>query len=410
MATPIHETESKEQPTAPMLKGSWEELLQRAQQLAANRDDEAIAIYDKLISRLVKMPKDARMVNDQRLQNVLMQAGVNAQAYLSSAERYDDAINVMDQLLLATDDEAHPSINAHKADILIMAERVDEAAAIWRGYADENPEEMTELSQLMLVYVKAGQLDKATVVLDEFEAVIQKRSTKPIKADHLSDDVTDETTEEIEMMRARDEGYIYSMRSLLAMESGDWAKAVEWYEKSAATSVFYKENGQQVYARLVNNRQDELARPLIERDTKTVIGPAFWTGLVHHHSGNEEKATEFWTKAVNTEFGEEEARNFFEMIMSFYYMGDEERLGLELTLRLISESRNPNWSIFFLAGVGQAIHKDMNAAHTNMATAVQQSRVVAEGTHLNPDLRMFIEDLFDEETQAEFEKYLKPRA
>ena len=407
MATPTPQEipMPQEQPTAAALKGSWEERLQHAQQLAANRDDEAIAIYDKLISRLVKMPKEARMVNEQRLQNILMQAGVNAQAYLSSSERYDDAIEVMNHLITATEEEEHPSINAHKADIMIMAGRVDDAAAIWRGYADENPGEMTELSQLMLVYVKAGRIDEATAVLDEFEAVIQKRLAEAKEADAESDD---EAAEEAAAMRARDEGYVYSMRSLLAMESGEWAKAVEWYEKSAETSTFYKENGQQVYARLVNNRQDELALLLIEQDKTTVIGPAFWAALVHHHLGDEDKAKKLWTKAVNTELSEDEARNFFEMIMSFYYLGDEERMGLELTLRLINESRNPNWSIFFLAGVGQAIHNDMNALHVNMGTAVQQSRIVAEGTHLNPDLRMFIEDLFDEEMQAEFEKYMKP--
>ena len=83
----------------PPIKGSWEERLQTAQRLAANYNDDAIAIYDMLITRLQKMPKAQRQAANGRLQNILMQASVDLHSYLTMREKYVRALDVLDGII-----------------------------------------------------------------------------------------------------------------------------------------------------------------------------------------------------------------------------------------------------------------------------------------------------------------------
>ncbi len=74
-------------PDATPIKGSWEERLQTAQQMAANRNDACIDIYDMLVTRLTKMSKVQRQAANGRLQNILMQAAVDLHSYSDHARK-----------------------------------------------------------------------------------------------------------------------------------------------------------------------------------------------------------------------------------------------------------------------------------------------------------------------------------
>ena len=86
----------------PIIKGSWEDLLLQAQQLAARQDDGAIDIYRKSIDRLSRLPANQRQAAEGRLQNVMRQAAVDLQYYLSYRDRYEEALAVNEKIRAAT--------------------------------------------------------------------------------------------------------------------------------------------------------------------------------------------------------------------------------------------------------------------------------------------------------------------
>ena len=104
---------------------------------------------------------------------------------------------------------------------------------------------------------------------------------------------------------------------------------------------------------------------------------------------------------------EAEAANLFEVILAFYYLGDPERLGLELALRLISETRNPGSSVFLLLGLGWGLRGNERNAHANFEMAMRQRRSMAEGAKLNRESWFFVEDLVDEALWSEFMGYFE---
>ena len=54
-------------PVTPIIKGSWEDLLLQAEELAARQDDAAIPIYRKIIDRVSRLPTAQRMAGEFRV-------------------------------------------------------------------------------------------------------------------------------------------------------------------------------------------------------------------------------------------------------------------------------------------------------------------------------------------------------
>ena len=386
MATP-----TDQQAPAP-IRGSWEELLGRAQELAASRDDEAIEIYEKLITRLLKMTPEQRAVQENRLQGVLIQSGVNLQAYYNILERFDDASDVLVRLSTVVEEEELPSLDSHRAQILVMAEKFDEAIALMREITEREDAEIPELSAIARLHIDRGELDKAAEVIEE----IAQRAAEDAESDETN-----------ENDQARDQGFVENLRSLLALEQGNSEAAIDHFEKAMAVFPFYADNTHLLYIRLMHSGLYEEALPFIKKETKRKIQPAFWRGLALHHLGETKEAEQLWKKATEIELDESESAAFLELILSFYYLGDKERLGLELLLRLINESRNPGWSVFFLLGLGWSIHDNAANAITNFDMGLQQMRTEASGTKFPKEVKTFVRDLLSEEQQIELAKYFE---
>ncbi len=370
------------------IRGSWEDLLDRAQKLAAKHNDEAIKIYNKLISRLLKMTDDQRAANNDRLQDILIQAVVNLQAYYNIRERFDEAANILLSLRDTVPEEERSGLDAHRAQILVMDGKIDEAIELMRKVAKSPEGELPDLGAIARLYIEQNQLDKAAEMIEE----MAEKEAASGKAASEED-------------RARDQGYIENIRSILALERGNSEEAITLFEKAMAVSPFYAENTHLLYIRLIHNGLYEEALPYIKQDTKLRLRPSFWHGLALHHLGETKEAARLWKRATEIELNEKEATSFMELILSFYYLGDKERLGLELLLRLLNETRNPGWSVFFLLGLGWAIHNNMPNAITNFDMALQQRRVSAEGTEFPVEVKTFVRDLLDEEMQSQLTSY-----
>jgi len=385
MASPTNER------PAPRIKGSWEELLQEAQRLAANHDNEAIEIYDKLITRLSKLPRAQRMANDKRLQNVLLQACVNAQAYFNVLERYDDALDVLQQMRAAVPADETEGIDIQRADILQMAGRTEEAVAILRGIAEEDDrDELQALSLVFAVYLRADEYENAAAVLEEMAQHVEQEADDAEKsADAL----------------ARDRALVDYHRALLALEHHQWQAGMDLFEKAVAGNPDYAAHYQILYTGLIQGGQYQDALPFIERDRQRVIRSQFWRAVALYHMGETAQAERLWQRITETELTEQEAQNFFEVVLSFYYLDDPERMGLELVLRLLNETRNPSWSVFFLIGLGWALHNNLRNARANFDMALQQRRLAAIDTKFAPEVQLFVEDLLDAETQQKLASY-----
>ncbi|MEZ4708012.1 MAG: hypothetical protein R3A44_12435 [Caldilineaceae bacterium] len=377
------------QRTAP-LKGSWEETYTRAQRMAGNRNDEAIPLYEKLVTRLSKMPKDQLLQNDERLRKLLMSATAGAQSYLNLRERYDDALRIMD---LARphidDDEELESYDLHRADILMMAGQLDKAFELLREKAQESEEQIDYLGTMFRRHLQYKQWVQAESVLNELET----QAAIEIAA------------EEDPLEAARVRGYVDSCHALLALEKGEWENAITWYEKMAENGSGFSQNYQFLYIPLVHGGQYETALPFIQRDKARKVRSGFWEGLAQYRLGNPSAAERAWKRVVSTALTEEEARFLFEFVLAHFYLGDKEREGLELVLRVIREVESPNWSLFALAGLGWAARGTMSNAHTNFSIALDQRRSLAEGRLLPDEMFNFVRDLVDEPNQAALAKY-----
>ncbi len=375
-------------PSTPV-RGSYEALLQEAQALAAKRDDAAVDIYQRLIDRLTRIPQAQRMTHSARLQNVLVQAGVNLQAYLNMFSRYDESLAVLDTLRANVDGEERDELALHAANVQLQAGRLDEGVATLRTLAGNEPD-LEDLGSIAIAHLRHGQTDAAEAILHDMETISQSREV------NLSAEA-----------RARDVAYLASLRSLLASERGEWDEAIARFELAAEHTEYYANNYNLLYTRLIHGGAYEQALPLTERDANRRIRSSFWRGVALHHLGRDDKARALWQQVTETELTEAEASNLFEVILSFYYLGDPERLGLELALRLISETRNPSSSVFLLLGLGWALRGHERNAHANFEMAMRQRRSMAEGAKLNRESWFFVEDLVDETLWGEFAGYFE---
>ena len=375
-------------PSTPV-RGSYEALLQEAQELAAKRDDAAIDIYQRLIDRLSRIPQAQRMTHGARLQNVLVQAGVNLQAYLNMFGRYDESLAVLDTLRANVDGEERDELALHAANVQLQAGRLDEGIATLRDLAGDNPD-LEELGAVAIAHLHHGQTEAAAEILREMESLADARAAE------LSGDA-----------RTRDVAYLASLRSLLASERGEWDEAIAQFGRAAEHIDYYANNYNLLYTRLIHGGAYEQALPLTERDAARRIRSSFWRGVALHHLGREEEAQSLWRQVTETELTEDEASNLFEVILAFYYLGDPERLGLELALRLISETRNPSASVFLLLGLGWGLRGNERNAHANFEMAMRQRRSMAEGAKLNRESWFFVEDLVDEGLCQEFAGYFE---
>src|SRR5690606_31583229 len=80
----------------PVIKGSWEDLLNQAHRAAANQNDEAIALYEKVRNGLQRLSAKQLSANQGHLQELLETAATNLHVYLTQQEQYDAALTSLD--------------------------------------------------------------------------------------------------------------------------------------------------------------------------------------------------------------------------------------------------------------------------------------------------------------------------
>ncbi|MEZ4733211.1 MAG: hypothetical protein R3E79_39450 [Caldilineaceae bacterium] len=375
-----------------IIKGSWEDLLRQAQQLTGNQNDEAIPIFQKIVQRLSKLPEAQRMANNERLQQIFLQAAFQLQAYLTLRERYDEALATLEEAKALADEEGQDAIAYQKTLILLMTERLEEAFAQLRNAATAPDADIADWGALVLQYLRHDRLDDATRTIEEAAAWVETQ----VQDGELDDETVGEY-----------HGYIADLRADLAVQQGDWDAAEAHYAAAIEQSPLYKQNSHLFYMRLLQHGQPERALPYIGRDQQHPIRAGFWHGVALYRLGQAEEAERQWQKVLKVDPKQSQEPSFSELILTHYYLGDKERIGLGNVLRVIQESRRYDWQTLFLAGLGWAIQGNLDNAEANFQVAVNQRRMVGQGKVLPKQVWDYCVDLLDAETQTQMAKYFQ---
>lgn len=373
-----------------VIKGSWEDLLQQAQQLVGNQNDDAIPLYEKIVQRLSKLSEAQRMANNERLQQIFLQAAFQLQAYLTMRERYAEALAVLDQTKALANEEAQGPIAYQQTLILFMAERVDEAFAHLRAAAMAPDADIADWGSLVMQYLRRNRVEEAAHAIEEAAAWVAVQMQEAA--------LDDESVKEYH-------GYIADLRADLAVKQQAWDEAETQYAKAIEENALYKQNIHLFYMRLLQAGQAERALPYVQRDQTHPIRAGFWHGIALYRLGQSEEAQQQWQKVLKIDVAKSKEPSFSEMMLTHYYLGDKERIGLGAVLRIIQESHRYDWQTLFLAGLGWAIQDRFDNAEANFQVAVNQRRMSGQGKLLPKQVWDYCVDLLKEEGQARVAKY-----
>ncbi len=373
----------------PIIKGSWEDLLLQAQQLAARQDDGAIEIYRKLIDRLSRLPANQRQAAEGRLQNVMRQAAVDLQYYLSYRDRYVEALAVNEKIRVLLVDPEQKAFVRHAAAIRLQAGEVDQALADLRAIAAAS-DELDPWGDALFAALDKQRYEVAQQAVQSAEGWVNRHH----RADMTSEDAK------------RDQGFVAYLRARQSAALGKGAEALAWYEHASMLDPFYRQNPQYVYTHLVDVGAYAEAQTLIRTDKLGPIRANFWQGLIYHRSGRPAEAQQSWQKAVKTELPDDGNVDYLELVLSRYYLGDHDGVGLASVLRAINE--DPGfWGQFYLAGLGWAMRNDLVTARSDMELALVRRKSLAEGRKLARTWWRFCADLLDESKQLQLVEYFE---
>ncbi|MCB0130749.1 MAG: hypothetical protein KDD78_07865 [Caldilineaceae bacterium] len=375
------------------VKGSWEALLQEAQRLATNQNDAAIPLYVKLVTRLQKMSKIQRYAADKRLQNIYMQAAIDLHSYYNMRERYDEALALLEQIKDEVDQSEREQWELHGISLLKLAGRPDEAIAKLQRMAELPNSDLTTWGDLLITLVQLGRPEQTDAVLAKMDA-------------WLAEQHEDMTTPGAQ----RDAGYVASLRSMVALEVGDTAAALDWLDQAIALDPEFKNRIPQTYIRMIALGNYEPALQLMRRDKQAPLRTDFWQAFIYFHQDEKEKAKLIWERVARQDLGDEPAAGLMEQLLSRFYLGDPEGKGLSTLLSILNEDTSQYWGVYMLTALGWAMRGNQRNAASNLETAMMQRRANGEGRLLPAESWRYFVDLVSPELQQELARFFEPTA
>ena len=357
------------------IKGSWEELLLRAQQMISQQNDDAIALLNRIIDRLAALPPAQRQAGQQRLEQILHLAATNLIFYLTYRDRYEEAMATIARLEPRVAEERRVHWQRHNAAIRLQSGAVEEGLADLRALAAAG--DIDDWGDYFLTALRFDQFDAAAEALAQAEHTLNRM----VQAG-LADAEAKAQRAQIAYLRAR-----------YALAHGDVAESMAWTEHAMASDRFFANNPAYFYTHLVENGHYAEALSLIRHDQANPVRAGFWSGLAMQRMGRADDAERQWRQLLRAPLPEDEPVDLFEYVLAHYYLGDREGRGLALALDTIREQNDATYGLFFLAGLGWALRGDMTAAHANMRLALMRSKATAIGRHLPRQWWPFCTDL-----------------
>ncbi len=374
------------------IKGSWEALLEEAQVNAANFNDAAIPLYAKIVTQLRRVPRARRMAANRRLQNVWLQSAISLQAYLTMRERYAESLDLIAQIEEEVDVEEYNQWEAHAARLLLQSGEPEAAVERLRKVAERPESDLAVWGELALLFVRLNRPDEALATLDRMDEWVDE---------HYSDgpDNAESTP------RRRDEGYVLSLRSLQALDSGDAGESIRFLNAAIDRDDDYQSRLTLSYVRLIRQGDYDAALQLIRRDQRSPLRARFWHAIIHFRQGEADKAQAIWRQIVKRDLEPDVEPAVMEYILAHYYLGDPDGEGLSSILAALNEDSAQHWGVYLLAGLGWAIRGNLSNARSDFETAVLQRRSAAEGRLLPYESWLYCLDLLGKELRDQIADY-----
>lgn len=376
------------------IKGSWENLHAQAQQHARNFNDEAIPLYQRVFNGLAALPPAARKAGDNRLYTLMMTAGVELQGYFNLRDRSNDALEVIDKMLTLVNEADRPQIVELKSDVLLQADRGEEAIGILRDLAASEDADAGDWGHMVAGYIRMGQPEQALSTVDEMNKWIEAK---------IADKVI--TGQEITETRY----YQERLRAAALLELGRIEDVLTLFNALFAIDGAEAISPHLVYTRLIQEGMNDEALKYINRDKARPVRAAFWRGLAYHYMGEKARAKRTWEDALDEEFVRGDMESIVEHILTHFYLGDPKGEGMEIMLRAQREQKRVSWILFMLTGLGWIMRGDDNAAHSNINLAISQIKSMGEGKTLAHQYWRFVQDLAPADKVAQFARYFDTR-
>jgi len=357
------------------IKGSWEELLLRAQQMIAQQNDDAIGVLHRLIDRLAALPAAQRQMGQQRLEQILHLAATDLVFYLTYRDRYAEAMALIERIQPAVSEERRTHWQRHSAAIRLQSGAVEDGLTALRTLAAAG--DIDDWGDFILTALRFDRLEAAADALQQAEHTLGRMVVAGL------DD------KEAQAQRAQ----IAYLRARYALATGEISDSLAWTEYAMASDHFFADHPAYFYTHLVENGHYAEALGLIRRDEANFVRAGFWSGLAMQRMGRTAEAEQQWRQLLRTPLPKDEPVDLFEYILTHYYLGDPEGRGLALALDTIREQDDSVHGLFFLAGLGWALRGDMTAAHANLRLALMRSKSTATGRYLPQQWWAFCTDL-----------------
>lgn len=365
---------SRKGTTARPAKGSWDALFEEATELAYREDDRAVAVYWRIIDRLGKLPEERREPGT-RLYGYLEPALFNTQTFLAMRGRFHDAAEFCRDLapeLLSP--EALGDWHLNRIKLLGWHGKYPEAVSLLDELMEANPLDPEVCWALFELHMDRGEMDLAQTVPDQMADVLADAAI-------LEEDEADLTA------------MLHYFRSRLSLARHAYADAFTSFQQAAALSATYAQNWYIVYRPLIHAGEYELANRALNREP-SVASRHFWRGLLGHRQGDENGSRLEWEAATQVKSSDLLIHSLADWVLAHYYLGDPDRVGLELVLRLISHPKaGPEPILLLLAGLGWGVHGDSASLRTNLTFARSRYRAALISPHLPADYRPLAQDL-----------------
>ncbi len=314
------------------------------------------------------------------------------ESFLARRGRFHEAEELFaDRIGELLDEEGLADWQLNRAKLLAWQGKVDEASEV--AAAQVNTWRLSIPSRWLLfdLMVQGRRWEAAAALVDDLDGVIRQYANEIA------------LQEVLELQR----GLAAYLRAELAIHHQDWEAAFAHFQNAAKVSDAYADNWHMLYRMLVLAGQTEWANRALNREASEA-SQRFWRGLNGFYAGDEKGARVEWEMAAALPIDNIWVRSATDWILAHYYLGDEQRLGLELSLRLLQRSQTGAEPVLLvLAALGWALRQDWNSMRTNLTFAQARYREAMQDALLPELYGRIARDLLPAERFAEIEGYFR---
>lgn len=377
-------------------KGSWEEKLLRGQELLAKQDESGRVLLQQLIERLFQTPESMRMAGNQRLNNLLLMAIDSLALYLLSRDQFAEAAALLQKGEEVLSAEQRNAWRFRRATVLLLGERQDEGFALLKALI-LSEEDLQKRFLLWDIYLDKAlhrrRFDLAEQALLEIERSVNRASA---------------TLDDAAQARAFQSDLAY-FKARLSLAQNRVDEALAWMEYAAAQAPLTPGRIYRFVLELIERNRCAEALKWVQRDQENPLRIKFLSGYIHFHLGERAEAERLWRQVVRTfpNAAESETVDMMPIVLSDYYLGGKERLGLGVVLGSMQAQDTITATQFYLAGLGWAMRGEKFSAHSNFKLALMRTKMLAIALKLPQEWWLFCKDLIPAADLPEYEVYFE---